>query len=52
MNFQLSGILAGAATGPGILEGWHINKDFMWPYMLAAYLLSPLIIGLVFHPSR
>jgi hypothetical protein len=23
----------------------------MWPYVLAAYLLSPLIVGLVFHPD-
>ncbi len=35
-----------------ILEGWHINKGFMWPYVLAAYLLSPLIVGLVLHPGQ
>ena len=35
-----------------ILEGWHINKGFMWPYVLAAYLLSPLIVGLLFHPGQ
>ncbi len=35
-----------------ILEGWHINKGFMWPYVLAAYLLSPLIVGLLFRPGQ
>jgi hypothetical protein len=35
-----------------ILEGWHINKGFMWPYVLAAYLLFPLIVGLIFHPGQ
>jgi hypothetical protein len=29
-----------------ILEGWHIEKGFMWPYVLAAYFFSPLIVGL------
>ena len=35
-----------------ILEGWHINKGFMWPYVLAAYLLAPLIVGLTLHPGQ
>ena len=30
-----------------ILEGWHVEKGYMWPYVLAAYLLSPLIAGLL-----
>jgi len=24
-----------------MLEGWHINKGFMWPYVLTAYLQAP-----------
>jgi len=28
-----------------ILEGWHIERGYMWPYVLLAYLLSPLIVG-------
>jgi hypothetical protein len=28
-----------------ILIGWHVNQGYMWPYVLAAYLLSPLVIG-------
>ena len=30
-----------------ILIGWHINKGYMWPYVLLTYLLSPLFIGLL-----
>ncbi len=30
-----------------ILEGWHIESGHMWPYVLAAYFLSPLIVGLL-----
>jgi hypothetical protein len=29
-----------------ILEGWHLKKGYMWPYVLLAYFLSPLIVGL------
>jgi hypothetical protein len=29
-----------------ILEGWHIERGYMWPYVLAAYFLSPLAVGL------
>ena len=35
-----------------ILEGWHVNNGFMWPYVPAAYLLSPLIVRLIFHPGQ
>jgi hypothetical protein len=34
-----------------ILEGWHLEKGYMWPYVLLAYLLSPLVVGLVLHPG-
>ena len=30
-----------------ILEGWHVENGYMWPYVLAAYLLSPLLVGLL-----
>ncbi len=36
---------------PEILEGWHVEKGYMWPYVLLAYLLSPLLVGLVLHPG-
>lgn len=28
-----------------ILEGWHVERGFMWPYVLLAYLVSPLVAG-------
>lgn len=30
-----------------ILEGWRVENGYMWPYVLAAYFLSPLIVGLL-----
>ena len=35
-----------------ILEGWHIEKGYMWPYVLLAYFLSPLIVGLLLSPGK
>jgi hypothetical protein len=35
-----------------ILGGWHIERGYMWPYVLAAYALSNLIVGLVLKPKR
>ena len=29
-----------------ILEGWHVENGYMWPYVLATYFLSPSIVGL------
>jgi hypothetical protein len=34
-----------------ILVGWHIIRGYMWPYVLLAYLFSPLIVGLILHPG-
>jgi hypothetical protein len=34
-----------------ILEGWHVERGYMWPYVLLAYLLSPLIVGLLLGPG-
>jgi len=31
-----------------ILIGWHIENGYMWPYVLLAYLLSPLLVGSIF----
>jgi hypothetical protein len=30
-----------------ILEGWHVERGYMWPYVLATYFLSPLVVGLL-----
>ena len=34
-----------------ILEGWHLENGYMWPYVLLAYLVSPLIVGLLLDPA-
>lgn len=34
-----------------ILEGWHVERGYMWPYVLLAYFLSPLIVGLSLSPG-
>lgn len=35
-----------------ILIGWHVNRGYMWPYVLAAYLLAPLIVGELLDPGH
>ncbi len=32
-----------------ILEGWHVERGYMWPYVLLAYFLSPVIVGLLLN---
>ncbi|HMS63132.1 MAG TPA: hypothetical protein PKD63_12705 [Solirubrobacteraceae bacterium] len=34
-----------------ILEGWHVENGYMWPYVLLAYLSSPLIVGVLLSPG-
>lgn len=34
-----------------ILEGWHVERGYMWPYVLLAYFLSPLVVGLLLAPG-
>ncbi|GAA4488549.1 hypothetical protein GCM10023094_48590 [Rhodococcus olei] len=35
-----------------ILIGWHVERGYMWPYVLLTYLLAPLLAGWTLHPSR
>jgi|SRR5581483_6591309 len=35
-----------------ILEGWHIENGYMWPYVLLAYLLAPMIVGVLLSPGQ
>jgi hypothetical protein len=35
-----------------ILIGWHINKGYMWPYVLLTYFLSPMVVGLLLAPGK
>lgn len=34
-----------------ILEGWHVEDGYLWPYVLLAYLFSPLAVGLLLSPT-
>ncbi len=34
------------------LEGWHIERGYMWPYVLLTYLLSPLVVGALLNPGQ
>jgi len=35
-----------------ILIGWNIENGYMWPFVLLAYLLSPLLVGSIFFRAR
>jgi hypothetical protein len=35
-----------------ILLGWHVERGYMWPYVLLAYLLVPLLLGATLHPGQ
>lgn len=35
-----------------ILVGWHVERGYMWPYVLLAYLLVPLLLGATIHPGQ
>jgi hypothetical protein len=35
-----------------ILVGWHVERGYMWPYVLLAYLLVPLLLGVTIHPGH
>ena len=35
-----------------ILIGWNIFAGNIWPYVLLAYFLSNLVVGLVLHPGK
>ena len=35
-----------------ILEGWHVENGYMWPYVLVAYALAIPVVGLALHPGR
>jgi hypothetical protein len=35
-----------------ILEGWHVERGYMWPYVLLTYLLAPLIVGVLVNLGR
>jgi hypothetical protein len=50
--FEWGGSLLIGRPVQEILVGWHVERGYMWPYVLAAYLLAPLVVGLTLRPSR
>jgi hypothetical protein len=50
--FEWGGSLAIRRPVREILAGWNVSAGYMWPYVLLAYLLSNLIVGVVLHPKR
>jgi hypothetical protein len=52
LAFEWLGSLALGRPVEEILVGWNIFAGYMWPYVLLAYLLSPLIVGAILHPDK
>lgn len=50
--FEWAGSFATRRPVYEILVGWNVREGYMWPYVLAAYLLANLIVGTVLHPQR
>jgi hypothetical protein len=50
--FEWGGSLILRRTVEEILVGWNIFAGYMWPYVMLAYLLSNLIVGVTLHPGR
>ena len=50
--FEWGGSLAIGRPVAEILIGWNISAGYMWPYVLLTYLLRPLVVGTILHPSK
>lgn len=50
--FEWGGSLLIGRPVEEILVGWHVERGYMWPYVLLTYLVAPLLVGWVVHPSR
>ena len=50
--FEWGGSLLLGRPVQEILVGWHVERGYMWPYVLLTYLLAPLLVGSTLHPSR
>jgi hypothetical protein len=52
LAFEWLGSLALGRPVEEILVGWNIFAGYMWPYVLLAYVLPPLIVGAILHPGK
>jgi len=50
--FEWGGSFAIGRPVEEILIGWNASVGYMWPYVLLTYLLSPLTVGTILHPSK
>ena len=50
--FEWGGSLLIGRPVEEILIGWNIFAGYMWPYVLLAYFLSNLVVGLALHPGK
>lgn len=50
--FEWGGSLLIGRPVAEILVGWHVERGYLWPYVLGAYLLAPLLVGSVMRPCR
>ena len=52
LGFEWIGSLLIRRRVDEILVGWHIERGYMWPYVLVTYLLAPLVMVLTAPPER
>lgn len=45
LAFEWAGSLLVRRPVHEILAGWHVERGYLWPYVLAAYLLAPVVVG-------
>ena len=45
LAFEWAGSLLIRRPVSEILVGWHIERGYLWPYVLLAYLCSPTVAG-------
>jgi len=50
--FEWGGSLLIGRPVEEILIGWNIFVGYMWPYVLFAYFLSNIVVGLVLRPGK
>ncbi len=50
--FEWGGSFAIGRPVSEILIGWNIFAGYIWPFVLLTYLISPVVVGLLFHPGQ
>lgn len=48
--FEWGGSLLMRRPVSEILVGWQVGRGYLWPFVLLAYALAPLVVGLVLRP--